>query len=406
MGRTLVIGAGFAGLAAASALAERELDVLVLEARDRVGGRVWSERIAGPGGEVVIERGAEFVLDGYDELRRVAAAHGLALADTGMSYFVREPRGVDADVAAMQAAGGMLARAAADGRGGRAVADVVAGLDLAPGVAEAVLARVEISSAQAAERLHTSVLEHVAAFAPRPSHRIAGGNQGLALAMAAALGPRVRLGTAVQAVDVGDGGRCVVRTPAGDVEADRVIVTVPVPVLRALPLALPPWKRAALARVELGHAAKLHVPLAAAAAPSAVMSVPDRFWCWTATAAGGAVAPVLNCFAGSPRALERLGVAGGPGPWLARVAALRPELALAPEHAVLSTWDDDPWAGFAYRADGLRAAPGDDDALAAPVGALHFAGEHTAGPWSALMEGALRSGVRAAAEVAAALSRR
>ena len=50
MGRTVVIGAGFAGLAAASALAERGHDVLVLEARDRVGGRVWSERLDGPGG--------------------------------------------------------------------------------------------------------------------------------------------------------------------------------------------------------------------------------------------------------------------------------------------------------------------------------------------------------------------
>ncbi len=395
MGRIVVIGAGFAGLAAASALAERELDVLVLEARDRVGGRVWSERL----GDAVIERGAEFVLDGYDELRRLAAVHGLALADTEMSYYVREPRGADADVAAMQAAGAELARAAASG-GDRSVADVVAGLGLAPGVAEAVLARVEISSAQGAERLHTSVLEHVAAFEPLPSHRLAGGNQGLALAMAAALGARVRLGTPVTAVEDG-----VVRTAAGDVEAERVIVTVPVPVLRALPMALPAFKREALDRVELGHAAKLHVPLAAVPPPSAVMSVPDRFWCWTAAAADGAVAPVLNCFAGSPRGLERLGVAGGAGRWLERVAALRPELELDPAGAVLSTWDDDAWSGFAYRADGLRAVPGDDEALAAPVGAVHFAGEHTAGAWSALMEGALRSGVRAAAEVADALSR-
>jgi monoamine oxidase len=41
----------------------------------------------------------------------------------------------------------------------------------------------------------------------------------------------------------------------------------------------------------------------------------------------------------------------------------------------------------------------DDAALAAPVGPLHFAGEHTAGEWHALMEGALRSGYRAAAEL-------
>ena len=39
------------------------------------------------------------------------------------------------------------------------------------------------------------------------------------------------------------------------------------------------------------------------------------------------------------------------------------------------------------------------DELARPVGPLSFAGEHTAGPWHGLMEGAIRSGVRAAGEV-------
>jgi monoamine oxidase len=41
----------------------------------------------------------------------------------------------------------------------------------------------------------------------------------------------------------------------------------------------------------------------------------------------------------------------------------------------------------------------DDAALAAPVGPLLFAGEHTAGPWHSLMEGALRTGQRAAREL-------
>jgi monoamine oxidase len=46
-----------------------------------------------------------------------------------------------------------------------------------------------------------------------------------------------------------------------------------------------------------------------------------------------------------------------------------------------------------------------DDELARPVGCLAFAGEHTAGDWHGLMEGALRSGLRAANEVVAAASR-
>ncbi len=54
----VVVGAGMAGLAAARALAERGRRVLVLEARDRVGGRIFTERTASG---VAVEHGAEFV---------------------------------------------------------------------------------------------------------------------------------------------------------------------------------------------------------------------------------------------------------------------------------------------------------------------------------------------------------
>jgi len=344
----------------------------------------------------VIEHGAEFVLDGYTELRRLAGRHGLALADTGMSYYVREPRGVDVDTAELQEAGRAAARAAAD-RGARTVRELVGGLDLAPAVADAVVARVEISCAQGAEALHPGVLDHLGVFEPLPSHRIAGGNQALADVMAERLGDRVRLGAPARAVDDG-----TVRTDDGDVAADHVVLALPLSLVRDLPIApvLPDWKHAALGRLAVGHAAKLHVPLRDHPATSAVMSVPERFWCWTATAGEGAVPRVLNCFAGSPRALARLGTRTGPDPWLERVAALRPDLALDPAAAVLTDWDTDPWARGAYRAHGPDERPEDEDAVAAPIDTLHFAGEHTAGPWSGLMEGALRSGLRAAAEIA------
>src|SRR5580698_657248 len=53
----IVIGAGMAGLAAARALAERGVRVTVLEARERVGGRVFSRQVDG----ATVELGAEFV---------------------------------------------------------------------------------------------------------------------------------------------------------------------------------------------------------------------------------------------------------------------------------------------------------------------------------------------------------
>ena len=88
--RVVVIGAGFAGLAAADALVTAGAEVVVLEARDRVGGRVWSREL--PGGDVV-EMGAEFILPGDRVIRETAARLGLGLFAKGTTYGDREPRG-------------------------------------------------------------------------------------------------------------------------------------------------------------------------------------------------------------------------------------------------------------------------------------------------------------------------
>jgi monoamine oxidase len=53
----VVIGAGMAGLTAARTLAEAGLKVLVVEAQDRIGGRIWTRHI----GDEAIELGAEFI---------------------------------------------------------------------------------------------------------------------------------------------------------------------------------------------------------------------------------------------------------------------------------------------------------------------------------------------------------
>ena len=104
----------------------------MLEARDRVGGRVWSQELIPGDPRTVIERGAEFVLDGYDLMRAVVSGLGLGLADTVMSYHQREYRGGTAgadgatqqDVARCAAA---VAAAAARAAPGTSLAQLLAG---------------------------------------------------------------------------------------------------------------------------------------------------------------------------------------------------------------------------------------------------------------------------------------
>ncbi len=74
----IVIGAGLAGLRCATDLAAAGLDVVVLEARDRVGGRVFSHTFAD--GQVC-ERGAEFIDGNHSEVLSLVADLGLPLAE-------------------------------------------------------------------------------------------------------------------------------------------------------------------------------------------------------------------------------------------------------------------------------------------------------------------------------------
>ena len=155
---------------------------------------------------------------------------------------------------------------------------------------------------------------------------------------------------------------------------------------------------ALLAGVRYGQAAKLFLSLAAPAPPSQTLSVPLRFWTWTQRGADGEPLPAACSFAGSPSALELLEVDRGPETWVAAVRRLRPDRDYADGSPLLSTWHDDPWARGAYSARTL-SSPLADEPLARPIGVVTFAGEHTAGRWHGLMEGALRSGLRAAAQV-------
>jgi monoamine oxidase len=398
-GRVVVAGAGFAGLAAADALRRAGVEVVVLEARDRVGGRVRSRELDNG---AVVELGAEFILPGNDTIRALAKRHGLDLWDKGMRYGVREPRGgIGVGETTLRAALAQVAAALSEGRGdGTSAAGFLDGLAIDAGAREAVRARLEISCAQTADRVEARALAGLAAHGDEPSPSIAGGNQRLALALGDELGAAVRLSSPLERVRWDATG---VRLLAGgsELEADRLILAVPASVVGRIAFepSLPTPLAAAYAAVEYGHAAKLFVPLAAPAPPSAVLSVPERYWTWTATGPGDVTQPVVSAFAGSPPALEALDVGHGPQRWAASLERLRPDLALVPQGAVLSTWDDDPWVGAAYSS---RVPPVAAWAATEP---FHACGEHTAGGASGLMDGALASGLRVAGEILGATGR-
>jgi monoamine oxidase len=148
----------------------------------------------------------------------------------------------------------------------------------------------------------------------------------------------------------------------------------------------------------MSTAAKLAVPLRVPLAPRAVMSATGRFWAWTTPVdeVGGGV---VGAWAGAAPVLAALGVRPGtPAGWLAALADLWPELALDGAAALLTIWDESAWSRGAYSVLSADAETPRDAGSERVV----FAGEHTAGAWSGTMEGALRSGLRAARDLLAA----
>ena len=346
----------------------------MLEATERVGGRVWSERLANG---AIVERGAEFVLPGYETMRGLAARLGLGFREKGTLYGDREPR----DGQPVTRDELLAAVAGLHGAQGATLAEAIDRLAATEGARAAIAARLAISTAHELDDQPASILaDGAAGFGAFPSDGVDGGNDLLARELAASLD--VRLGHRVERVVWDEQGGVT----ADDERAEICVVATPAHALAFDP-PLPEWKQHALAAVRYGHAAKVFLQLEHEVEPSATLSVRGRFWTWTEQGSRA-----VASFAGTTRALEHLDVANGPERWAAAVRRLRPDLPYADAEPVLATWP-----GGAYSARSL-SSPLDDDALAEPVGPLAFAGEHTAGEWHGLMEGALRSGLRAAAQ--------
>ena len=89
----IVVGGGVAGLAAAGELGRRGFDVALVEARDRLGGRVWTVRPAG--WESPVELGAEFIHSGNDPFWRLIRQHRIATAPVPPRHWLARNRQIE-----------------------------------------------------------------------------------------------------------------------------------------------------------------------------------------------------------------------------------------------------------------------------------------------------------------------
>jgi len=400
--RVLVVGAGFSGLSAARRLADAGVDVTVLEARERVGGRVWSVTLTNG---AVVEMGAEWIMPGDTRVREIADRFDLALVETGASYGRREPWGagaasLEAQHRFLERANDAIAALPPERVASLSVGEFLASLDGDEGARSIVMLRL---AGTCAMDLHEVALAEFGGERPFSPHvdryvRVGVGNQAIARELAASL-PDVRTGHAVDAIEH-DGEGVTVRVGPRAERADAVVVAVPSPIAARMTFlpALPDALASALATLRLGEASKFAVATKEHPPARSRQATDRSMWCWTANGEGGRTRRCVAAFAGSHAAQESLGVTRGEVlPWLEAVRSMNPDLTLVGE-PVLYAWADDPFTLGGY-SSWDQASWGRRGLLTRAVGPIAFAGEHTAGEHHGTMEGALRSGDRAARQV-------
>jgi len=401
-----IIGAGAAGLSAARTLAAAPLNVAVLEAQDRIGGRAHTVPLAG----LRLDLGCEW-LHSADRNPLVApiAASGLTIDKTPPPW--ASPQATPTLTAEERQAYG-AAFAAFDERvevAAREPADRPASDLLEPGAPWNPLLNAFSSYYNGEAFDLVSVKDYAAYDDSEVNWRVVEG-YGTGITGLAPQGVRILDGCPVSLLRH-DGPRLRLETPKGVVQARAAVICVPTAVLAAGGLRILPELPAKLAAAEglpLGVADKVFLKLdepEAFAAESMVYGAPDR----TATGAyhlRPLGRPIIEAFFGGAhaRALE----AEGPG---ASAAFAIEELVgvygsgLRSRVSVLAktAWASDPWAGGSY-SHALPGRSGERAVLAAPVGGrLFFAGEACSPHAFSTAHGAWETGERAAREVLAAL---
>ncbi len=432
----VIIGAGVAGLTAARALAGSGRTVLLLEARDRVGGRIWTRHESDSA--VPVELGAEFIHGQIPQTLQLLQEAGSAAARTDGSHWTLDH--------------GRVQRRTEDLYGQIQTAVAKADLQHKPDIPfqqflqEAQQYGLSADAADMAGRLvqgfdaadparvstHWVASEWVSGgLLDAPQFRPLGGYRSLLTALAAKLDRekvRVQLQTVVRTVRWSQGNVTIEGTFADQpfsAQANRAIVTVPVGVLQLAedaPTAIrfePPLesKRAAIAGIVSGAVLKVSLRFRTpfwetlesgcfqdAAFFYSVGTPFPTFW-----TAAPLRSPLLNAWVGGPpaAALSEESDASLVHIALDSVRAmfgdLQPPGGAEVEAAFVHNWQQDPFSCGAYSYVSVGHHGTARETLAEPLeDTLFFAGEATDTQGEAsTVAGALQSGARAAAEVLA-----
>ncbi|QRY84810.1 FAD-dependent oxidoreductase [Tsukamurella tyrosinosolvens] len=425
----VVVGAGVAGLRTALGLHDRGVDVLVLEAAPRVGGRVLTETTA-LGSHV--DLGGQWIGAGHHRFTALAAEYGAqvyAMETPRLPRLVDGPRTVGLASPTFLLAGAALAAWEGLVRlGGPHLGhDVLVGdlLRRVPGRARRLLRVLfEIASTADPERLtlrdFAATVRTMEGLTTAMTTRggaqdslVVDGAGTLAVRMAERLGDRVRTESPVLAIHRDDTG-ATVHTATGTVRCRHVVVTVPPPVAAAIEHR-PPLP-AGRSRAERGmYMGSVYKALAVYERPfwrerghAEMIAIDDPgvgVFDTSPPSAGGPGHLCLLVGGTDARTLDDLSPADRRDALLGRLAHHLGEGVRAPASWHEKSWHLDEYVGGGYLAFPDPAAGGLPFPLGhAPAGTVHWAGTETAGEHAGYIEGALESGERAAAEVLAALA--
>lgn len=428
---TIVVGAGIAGLTAARLLQGAGQRVVVLEARNRVGGRVWSDRSDGH----VTDRGAswihgitdspvfaavtafgmptvEFTVGGYQPDSRPIAHYspaGTRLTADDAARYVADIHAVDAAL-----------------RGAIAASDRDASYRDATEVALAEVADADEWDGERTQRVreyleHRSEEQYGAWIDDLAAHGLdddqVDGDEVVfphgydALATGLAAGLDIRLESVVSRVAWGAEGVSVT-TSAGTLAARAAVVTVPIGVLQSsgfeIAPALPPEVAEPLSRLRMNAFEKVFLRFDERFWDPDVYAIRQqgeegRWWhSWYDLTALDDT-PTLLTFAAGPAATATRDWTDAEVTASVMVQLRRLYGADIPDPVgiVRTDWQSDPWAGYgSYAYMTVGSDTSDHDALATPIGGvLHLAGEATWTDDPATVTAALCSGHRAAENV-------